>query len=168
MLERRATYRETLDAFAWRIPERFNIGTACSDAHADGSGKPALIFEEDGGRVATLSFDEFARAATPVGQLLVGHGIGPGERVGILLPQSPQTAIAHLGAYKLGAIALPLFILFGPEALEHRLGHSGASVLVTDAENIGKVEAIRDALPNLRKIFVVGGAGHLDFEAEMA
>ena len=85
-----------------------------------------------------------------------------------MLPQSPQTAIAHLGAYKLGAIALPLFILFGPEALEHRLGHSGASVLVTDAENIGKVEAIRDALPNLRKIFVVGGAGHLDFEAEMA
>jgi len=168
MLERRATYRETLDAFAWRIPERFNIGTACSDAHADGTSKPALIFEEDGGKVATLSFDDLARASNRFANLLAHHGVGPGERIGILLPQSPQTAITHLGAYKLGAIALPLFILFGPEALEHRLGHSGASVLVTDAENIGKVEAIRDALPNLRKIFVVGGAGHLDFEAEMA
>ncbi len=168
MLERGTTYDDTLRRFAWRIPERFNIGTACSDAHADGTGKPALIFEEDGGKLATLSFDDLTRASNRFANLLGAHGIGPGERVGILLPQSPQTAIAHLGAYKLGAIALPLFILFGPEALEHRLGHSGASALVTDAENIGKVEAIRDALPNLRRIFVVGGAGHLDFEAEMA
>jgi len=168
LLERGTTYEDTLRRFAWRIPERFNIGTACSDAHADGTGRPALIFEEEAGRVATLSFDDLARASNRFANLLAHHGIGPGERVGILLPQSPQTAIAHLGTYKRGAIALPLFIQFGPEALEHRLGHGGASVLITDVENIGKVEAIREALPNLRRIFVVGGTGHLDFEAEMA
>ncbi|SEG53554.1 acyl-CoA synthetase [Bosea lathyri] len=168
MLERGETYDETLRRFAWRIPERFNIGTACSDRHADGSGRPALIFEENDGQVATLSFDDLARASNRFANLLAHHGIGRGERVGILLPQSPQTAITHLGTYKLGAIALPLFIQFGPEALEHRLGHSGASVLVTDVENIGKVEAIRDALPELKTIIVVGGAGHLDFAGEMA
>lgn len=168
MLKRFATYEETAARFAWAIPDRFNIGTACSDAHADGTGKPALIFGDDGGRVSTLSFDDLSRASNCFANLLAAHGIGPGERVGILLPQSPQTAIAHLGTYKRGAIALPLFIQFGPEALEHRLGHSGASILVTDAENIGKVEAIRDALPYLRKILVVGGAGYLDFETEMS
>ena len=55
MLKRGTSYDDTLRRFAWRIPARFNIGTACSDAHADGSGKPALIFQEEGGRVATPS-----------------------------------------------------------------------------------------------------------------
>jgi len=169
MLQRFATYEETVARFAWQIPERFNIGVACSDAHADGSGKPALIYEDEG-RVATLSFDELKRASNRLATMLAAHGIGPGERVGILLPQRPETAIAHLGIYKLGAIALPLFTQFGPDALEHRLGHSGAAALITDIENLGKVEAIRDALPGLKRIFVIDGlgAGHLDFRAELA
>ena len=170
MLERRATYRETVDAFSWRVAERFNIGVAACDRHADGSGKPALIYEDDENGVATLSFDALKRASNRLANMLRGNGIGPGERVGILLPQCPETAMAHLAVYKLGGIALPLFIQFGPEALEHRLQHSGASALITDAENIGKVEAIRDALPDLRRIFVIDGAGsgHLDFAVEMA
>ena len=169
MLERFGTYEETVARFAWGIPEHFNIGMACSDAHADGSGKPALIYEDEG-RVATLSFDELKRASNRLANMLAAHGIGPGKRVGILLPQRPETAIAHLGIYKLGAIALPLFTQFGPDALEHRLGHSGAAALITDVENIGKVEAIREALPGLERIFVIDGigAGHLDFRAELA
>lgn len=169
MLQRFATYEETVARFAWHIPERFNIGVACSDAHADGSGKPALIYEDEG-RVATLSFDELKRASNRLANMLAAHGIGPGERVGILLPQRPETAIAHLGIYKLGAIALPLFTQFGPDALEHRLGHSGATALITDVENLSKVEAIREALPGLKRIFVIDGldAGHLDFRAELA
>ena len=75
MLKRGTSYDDTLRRFAWRIPERFNIGTACSDAHADGSGKPALIFEEEAGRVATLSFDELARASNRFANLLAAHGI---------------------------------------------------------------------------------------------
>lgn len=167
MLERRDSYPATFDQFAWRIPQRFNIGTACCDRHADGSGKPALIYE-DHGEVVTLSFDELKRSSDRLANMLRGHGIGAGERVGILLPQRPETAMAHLAIYKMGAIALPLFTQFGPDALEHRLQHSGAAALITDAENIGKIDAIRDALPELRRIFVIGGTGHLDFAAELA
>ena len=167
MLQRKASYLDTRDAFAWTIPERFNIGTACSTRHADGSGKPALIFEDSAGAIATVSFDALERQSNRFANMLRGHGVRAGERIGILLPQAPQTAIAHLGTYKLGAIALPLFIQFGPEALEHRLAHSGATVLITDSENIGKVEAIRDALPELRTIILVGGQAYLDFDAEM-
>ncbi|KPF73148.1 AMP-dependent synthetase [Bosea sp. AAP35] len=169
MLQRHATYRETFDRFRWNIPAHFNIGVACCDRHADGSDKPALIYEDEAAGLVTLSFDDLKRASNRVANLLRGHGVAAGDRVGILLPQRPETAMAHLSVYKLGAIALPLFIQFGPEALEHRLQHSGAAALITDAENLPKIEAIRDALPDLRMIFVVDGpSGHLDLAAEMA
>jgi acetyl-CoA synthetase len=168
MLERRATYRETVENFRWNIPERFNIGVAACDRHADGSGKPALIYEDHEAGIATIGFDELKRRSNRLANMLRGHGIGQQERVGILLPQRPETVIAHLAIYKMGAIALPLFTQFGPDALEHRLQHSGAAALITDGENLGKIEAIRDALPELRRIFVIGGAGHLDLDVELA
>jgi acetyl-CoA synthetase len=171
MLERRATYRETVDGFRWRIPEHFNIGIACCDAHADGSGRPALI-HDDGGGVATTSFEALKQASNRIANMLAGHGIWPGDRVGILLPQRPETAMAHMAIYKMGAIALPLFTQFGPDALEHRLQHSGAAALITDGENLPKIAAIRDALPELACIFVIDGEasapGEVDFAAGMA
>ncbi len=167
MLERRPSFRETFDRFAWQIPERFNIGVAACDRHADGSGKPALIYEDQGHSVATMSFDALKLGTNRLANMLRAHGVKPGERIGILLPQRPETAMAHLAIYKMGAIALPLFTQFGPDALEHRLQHSGACTLITDGENIAKVEAIRGSLPELRRIFLIDGAGHLDFWSEL-
>ena len=80
---------------------------------------------------------------------LVAQGLGRGDRIGILLPQAPETAIAHVAIYKMGAIAVPLFSLFGADALEYRLAHSGARALITDRENLAKIETIRDRLPDL-------------------
>lgn len=168
MLERHATYQETLDRFQWRIPARFNIGTACCDAHADGSGRPALLYEELDGTLSVTSFDALKAQSNRLSNMLRAHGVAPGDRVGILLPQQPETAQAHMAIYRMGAVALPLFTQFGPDALEHRLQHSGARALITDAENIGKIEAIRAALPELASIFVIGGAGHPDLAREMA
>jgi acetyl-CoA synthetase len=72
------------------------------------------------------------------------------------LPQRPETAIAHLAIYKLGAIAVPLFVQFGPDALEHRLTDSGARALITDGENLQKVPS---GLPELAAVLVVDGDG---------
>jgi len=171
MLQRHATYRETVERFRWDTPERFNIGVACCDRHADGTGRPALLYEDEAAGLVTLSFDDLRRASNRIANLLRGHGVAAGERVGILLPQRPETAMAHLAVYKMGAIALPLFIQFGPEALEHRLQHSGAAALITDAENLPKIEAIRHALPELRLIILADGpgpGGTLDLASEMA
>lgn len=171
MLQRHATYEDTVERFRWEIPEHFNIGVACCDRHADGTDKPALLYEDEATGLVTLSFDDLKRASNRIANLLRGHGVAPGERVGILLPQRPETAMAHLAVYKLGAIALPLFIQFGPEALEHRLQHSGAAALITDAENLPKIEAIRHALPDLRLIILADGpgpGGTLDLASEMA
>ena len=79
------------------------------------------------------------------------------------------TALSHIAIYKMGAVALPLFTQFGPEALEHRLQHSAARALVTDRENLPKIEAIRSSLPELRYIFVVEreDGAHTDFWAAL-
>jgi acetyl-CoA synthetase len=79
--------------------------------------------------------------------------------VAILLGQAPETALAHVAAYKLGAIAVPLFVLFGEEALAYRLADSGARLIVTDLANWPKVAALRERLPALHAAIVVDGRG---------
>ena len=85
--------------------------------------------------------------------------------------RSAETALAHLAVYRAGLVAVPLFVLFGPDALEYRLANSGARVLITDDTNWPKVAEIRDRLPDLRAAIVVGGRGidgTIDFEAALA
>ena len=81
---------------------------------------------------------------------LKAHGTQPGDRVGILLPQCPETLIAHIAVYKLGCIALPLLTLFGPMAIEYRLQDSAATAVITNSENLAKIVEIRDRLPELK------------------
>ena len=126
MLKRATSYEEVCRAFRWEVPARFNIGTACVDRHADGTGRLALIYEAPDGAVTRFTYDDLKRLSNRCANALAGLGIGRGDRVGVLLPQRPETAIAHLAIYKLGAVAVPLFVQFGPDALEHRLADSGA------------------------------------------
>jgi acetyl-CoA synthetase len=150
VLQRRGSYEEVCSSFRWQLPQRFNIAGAACDRHADGKGRLALIYETPDGTVERFSFDDLKRLSNKCANALAALGVGRGDRVGVLLPQCPETAIAHLAIYKLGAIALPLFTQFGPDALEHRLGDSGAKALITDGENLPKV-------PPLATILVVDG-----------
>ncbi|ERP87691.1 AMP-dependent synthetase [Labrenzia sp. C1B10] len=97
------------------------------------------------------------RAANRLANALEGLGLNRGDRVALLLPQIPQTAIAHLAAYKTGAIAVPLAALFGLEALRYRLSDSGARVLVTDTAGLAKLAEIRSDLPGLDLVISVDG-----------
>src|ERR1700740_2491026 len=154
MLQRGGSYDEVYGRFCWKLPEHFNIGVAACDRHADGSGRLALLYEAPDGTVERFSFDDLKRLSNRCANALAAMGVLAGDRVGVLLPQRPETAIAHLAIYKLGAIALPLFTQFGSDALEHRLGDSGAKALITDGENLPKVPA---NLPELSRILVVDG-----------
>ncbi|NIR38443.1 MAG: AMP-binding protein, partial [Actinobacteria bacterium] len=62
-----------------------------------------------------------------------------GDRVGIVVLQSLETGIAHLAVYKLGAVALPLAALFGPDSLRFRMGDAGASAVITTVDELEKV-----------------------------
>lgn len=144
-------------SFQWEVPDRFNIASAVCDkwAAADPE-RPALILLDDqGGFEKELCFRDLARLANRTAHALNAHGIQRGDRIGILLPQALETALAHLGCYKLGAIAMPLFSLFGEMALEYRLADSGAKCLITDTGQLEKIAAIRDRLPALETIFVI-------------
>src|SRR4051812_46504268 len=120
MLERAASYEELRRGFRWGIPGRYNIGVDACDRHAAARpDAPALIFEDDQGRVHRYSFADIRALSNRLANVLIGHGLERGDGVGILLQQSPETAGAHIAAYKAGLIAIPLFVLFGEDALEY-------------------------------------------------
>ena len=167
MLRRTASYDELYRGFRWAIPARYNIAADVCDRHEPD--RLALIYRDEAGTVRDFTFGALRRLSSRLANLLAAQGIGRGDRVGILLPQCPETAIAHLAVYRLGAIAVPLFTLFGEEALEFRLSNSGARAVVTNSANLPKVAALRDRLPELGCLLVAGddSGGALDFWAEL-
>jgi acetyl-CoA synthetase len=139
------SYREVCEAFSWSIPDNFNIAEAICDRHV-GTNRTALIYETAEGRSTEFTFEHLQERSRRLANALAAHGIARGDRIGILLPQCPEALIAHLAAYRLGAIALPLFTLFGPDAIEYRLNDSGAKAVVSNAEGIEKLVLLRDRL----------------------
>lgn len=141
------TYEEAYRGFRWEVPARFNIAEAISERHAARSpDAAALIYEQGDGRVRTWSFREISEAAARCANVLAALGVGRGTIVGLHLPQCPESLIAHVAIQKLGAIALPLFTLFGPDAVGYRLADSGARVLLTTPDALERMgEAVRGA-----------------------
>ena len=156
------SYEQVRAAFRWRIPDRFNIAAAICDRHV-GAGRLAMISEAADGTAAALTFEHLQDQSRRLANALAAHGIGRGDRIGILLPQCPEAAIAHLAAYRLGAIALPLFTLFGPDAIEYRLNDSGARAVVSNEAGIGKLLELRGQLHANPLLISIDGrsAGHV-------
>ncbi|MGH6946315.1 MAG: acyl-CoA synthetase [Kiloniellales bacterium] len=174
MLTKQSSYDELYRTFRWQVPRRYNIAWDTVGKWAAEGNALALIHKRADGTVERFGFRDLDRFANRFANALVASGVSGGERIAILLPQAPETAIAHLAAYKLGAIALPLFTLFGAEALEYRLADSGAMALVTDGDGLAKLAEIRERLPALKAIFSVNGPGNgpgdgaLDFHGALA
>jgi acetyl-CoA synthetase len=169
MLTRQADYECLYRNFTWKVPDRYNIGVDACDRHADGTGRLALIYVSDTGAVTEYSFDYFRDQSNRFANALLAHDFTGGDRLAILLQQTPETAIAHLAAFKAGLISVPLFTLFGEEALQFRLSDSGARGIVTDLAGAEKLHSILPLLPGLERVYVIGpdrGRGdHLSFTA---
>jgi len=151
-------YREVYDAFRWEVPERFNIAHACCRRWAHEPSRLALYWEDESGTASTHTFADLQEQANRLSNALAGLGLRRGDRVGIILPQRPETAIAHIACYQVGAVAMPLSVLFGPEALEYRLQDSEAAIVLVDPASLPNLIAIRDRLPHLRHVIGVAGA----------
>lgn len=164
-------YNALCRQFRWRVPARYNIGAdVCDRWAAQEPHRVALLHVHTDGRIDTIGYGALRQSSNQLANALAAHGIGRGDRVAILLPQQPEVAATHLGVYKLGAVALPLSVLFGGEALCHRLQNSGAKALVTNAAGAAKVAAIRTELPDLELVLSVDGAREdaLGFHATLA
>jgi acetyl-CoA synthetase len=168
MLKPNKSYTGTREAFRWQIPERYNMGIDVCDKFADITpNAPALIDILEDGSPRPYSYLELKRLSNRLANTLLANGLSAGDRVGILLPQCPETALTHIACYKAGLIAVPLFTLFGEDALEYRLANSAATAIVTDRENMPKINAIKARLNDLRLILSIDGAepGVRDFHA---
>ena len=157
MLTPAKTYDDVYNIFQWQIPQFYNIGIDICDKWAQQRNRLALIYENDKGRVENYSFWDLKNLSNKLANGLKAFGIGIGDRLGILLPQCPETAVSHIAAYKVGAVAIPLFTLFGTDALEYRLSNSEAKGIVTDAANLPKIVEIWQNLPHLKTVLVTGG-----------
>ncbi|NUB05922.1 AMP-binding protein [Azospirillum sp. Vi22] len=168
MLPEADSYEGLRDRFVWSVPERYNIGVDVCDKWAERDpDRTALIHKRRDGAVETHSFADIRRLSNRLANALAAHGVARGDRVGILLPQAPETAVSHVAVYKMGGVAVPLFSLFGVEALEYRLGNCGARAVVTDAVGAAKIAQIRDRLPELKLVLRIdeAGEGELDWHA---
>src|SRR5712664_4937771 len=160
MLTEASNYDELYQNFRWDIPARFNIATACCDRHADGSGRLALIYLDEAGRTTRTTFDEVADKSRRFANVLKADGLVRGDRVAVFLSQSLELPVAHMAALRSGLVSIPLFALFGEDALEFRLSNSGAKAIVTDETGWEKLSRIRDRLPYLQDIYVTSDAVH--------
>ena len=151
-------YDELYESFRWQVPARYNIAEACCRRWAEDRSRFALYWEDESGAAAALSFWDVQVAANRLSNALAALGVQRGERVAILLPQRPETAIAYMAIFQMGAIALPLSHLFGPDALEYRLGHAEASVALVEPATLPNLWKIREKLAHLKTVIGVGGA----------
>ncbi len=152
----RDQYRALYESFRWNVPDEFNIATVCSRRWAHESSRIALHCEDAQGVRASYTYAALQADANRLSNALAAVGVQRGDRVALVLPQRPETAIAHIAIYQLGAVAMPLSLLFGPEALEYRLQDSGAVAAIIDAAAQPAVAAARAQCPELRHLITVG------------
>jgi acetyl-CoA synthetase len=158
MLTETDDYNRLYDDFRWIIPAQFNIAEVCCDRHADGSGRLALVYVDEDRSATRLTFDQMRDWSSRFANVLRRDGLARGDRVAVFLSQSIELPVVHLAAFRSGLVSVPLFTLFGEDALEFRLANSGAKAVVTDVGGLEKLVKIRDRLPDLKHIYVAGGA----------
>ena len=162
--------------FRWQVPARFNIAQVCCTrwargANAKNGNRTAIVWEHEDGQRGRLSYAQLQARADRLCHALRALGVQRGDRVAVVMPQRPETAIAHIALYQLGAVAMPLSMLFGPEALAFRLQDSAAVLAIADETAIANVRAVRAECPGLRQLLAVGGAagqGDADWAAVLA
>jgi acetyl-CoA synthetase len=158
----------------WQVPERFNIAEACAARWAADpavAGRTAIAWEHEDGRSGTLSYAALHAQSLRLAAALAGLGVKRGDRVAVVMPQRPETAVAHMAVYHLGAVAMPLSMLFGPEALAYRLQDSAAVLALVDETAIANLLAVRAECPALRTVVAAGaaaGQGDVDWAAALA
>jgi len=159
MRDKNLTYQHIYNNFKWNIPDNYNIGYDICEKWANKTpNKPAIIDIRSSGKTNSTSFRTLNQKANKVSNYLKCFGIKKGDRVGILLPQSLECIVSHIAVFKLGGISVPLFLLFGPDALEYRISDANIKVLITDYSGAKKIREINRDVQNGLTIFTIEGS----------
>ena len=161
--------------FAWQVPEHFNMAQVCCARWAiDAAARSRIAVIEHrvlpSGAAAPVSwtFGDLHSQACRLSNALAGQGVRRGDRVAIVMPQRFETAVAYIAVLQMGAVAVPLSMLFGPEALEYRLQDSDAVAAIVDANAMPAVRAVRAQCALLRTVLVVQDNGEGKSESKLA
>ncbi len=145
-------FRRICSSFSWSIPEYLNIAHQVCERHQQRADQVAIYTENAAGDRASYRFAELKEYSDRLANALRASGVKRGDRVAIVLPQTIETIVAHLAIHKLGAVSLPLAILFGPEALEYRLRDSGACAAIVHASRYDDIRQLQPDLPELQQV----------------
>ncbi|MFB0898195.1 MAG: AMP-binding protein, partial [Polaromonas sp.] len=154
--------------FRWQVDTYFNIADVCcrrwandipaKDGHSPAIRRTAIRAHHPDAESVFYSYAELQQAADALSLALRALGVRRGDRVAIVMPQRFETAVAYMAVLQMGAVAMPLSILFGPEALEYRLHDSEAVLAIGDDSSIANLQLIRRQCPALRTVMAVGSA----------
>ena len=165
-------YAALYASFRWQVPPDFNIAQVCCARWArDTPQAVAIRTAHEGGTATAHTYAELQRDANRLANALRRIGVVRGDRVAIVMPQRFETAVAHIALYQLGAIGMPLSMLFGPEALEYRLNDSAARLAIVDESSMANVRAVRPQCPGLATVLAAGmaqGQGDIDWSDALA
>lgn len=159
------SYESLHGQFRWLVPDDFNIAEVCSrrwSRAADAGKRMAIHAAGPGLQARSHSYAELQQQANRLSNALVNLRVGRGDRVAIVLPQRFETAVAYMAVLQMGAVAMPLSTLFGPEALAFRLNDSAASVLICDDAAIVNIQNLRGNCEALRHVIGVGDSARGD------
>ncbi len=155
----RDQYRSLYESFRWHVPREFNIADVCCRRWSQETSRIALHYEDENGKAAAYTYAALQADANRLSNALRALGVNKGDRVAIVLPQSPETVVSQIAIHQMAAVAMPLSLLFGPDALEYRLQNSEAAVAIVDASALTAVLSVRPNCPALRHLIVVGDGG---------
>ena len=165
----RDNYQQLHDQFRWLVPDSFNIAEVCARRWAkapDATKRVAVYADGAGVEPRFHTYAELQHQANRLSGALASLRVGRGDRVAIVLPQRFETAVAYMAVLQMGAVAVPLSQLFGPEALEYRLKDSDAAVVICDSSAIMNILEVRGTCEALRHVIGVGAGA--DAMADLA
>jgi acetyl-CoA synthetase len=170
-------YENLHRGFRWQVDEYFNMAEVCCNRWASaqnnqaGTSKDIAIHaHQTSGKTVSFTYLELKQAADALSHALAALGVAVGDRVAIVMPQRFETAVAYMAVLQMGAVAMPLSMLFGPEALAFRLQDSGAVLAICDESSIQSIQSVRAECPALRTVVAAGsaaGQGDVDYAASV-
>jgi acetyl-CoA synthetase len=167
-------YASVHQGFGWKVPKNFNIAQVCCGRWAAGSDaarRVAIVEHGTEGHHRRWTFAQLQEAANRLSQVLARQGVQRGDRVAIVMPQRFETAVAYMAVLQMGAVAMPLSMLFGPEALSFRINDSQARVAICDEAAVAAMLQARPDCPGLQTLIGVGQAAvqtDLDYDTALA
>jgi len=151
-------YQGLYHSFQWLVPSHFNIAQACCHQWASNPSdarRIALHSEDAAGNPDIWNYGRLGATVNQLANGLLRMGLGRGDRIAVILGQRAETLIAHMAAYTVGAIVVPLSTQSEPNTLSARLRNAEARTAIVDTTCDGDALTALERIPSLRQIISI-------------